>query len=214
MDIRLASETAVTPEELHAAQYFHGHKCPAMPQGLRAGHLAMDILGVERARGGGELIAVVETGYHHFSGCFADGVQFATGCTTGKGNLERNPLGKFALTLLEPASGRAVRVVPKAERMAQCLNMDFFKLRAQGVPPWKLDPAVVDPLIQDVLTRPWQEIFDVETFEHYPYPRQPEVFEAVRCDECGELVVTSYATRIEERWYCRPCLDRRLHAGR
>ena len=29
-----------TPEELRAAQYCHGHKCPAMPQGLRAGHLA------------------------------------------------------------------------------------------------------------------------------------------------------------------------------
>jgi formylmethanofuran dehydrogenase subunit E len=67
-----------------------------MPQGLRAGQLAMDILRVPRARGGGELIAIVETGHHHFSGCFADGVMSVTGCTLGKGNLIQKPLRKFA----------------------------------------------------------------------------------------------------------------------
>ncbi len=35
------TETTITAEELQAAEYFHGHKCPAMPQGLRAGHVAM-----------------------------------------------------------------------------------------------------------------------------------------------------------------------------
>jgi formylmethanofuran dehydrogenase subunit E len=59
----------------------------------------MDILGVNRARGGGELKAIVELGEHHFSGCFADGIQFATGCTFGKGNIVKNPLGKVAATL-------------------------------------------------------------------------------------------------------------------
>ena len=28
---------------------FHGHKCPAMPLGLRAGAAAMNALGVERS---------------------------------------------------------------------------------------------------------------------------------------------------------------------
>jgi len=36
------------------ASQFHGHKCPAMPMGLRAGLAALKALGVERIeRGGG-----------------------------------------------------------------------------------------------------------------------------------------------------------------
>ncbi len=205
-------ETVITEEELKAAQAFHGHNCPAMPQGLRAGHIAMDILGVQRARGG-ELVAIVETGYHHFSGCFVDGVMVATGCTLGKGNLVQRPLGKFALTLIEPKTGQAARVTPGYERMSQCLNMDFFRLRAQGVPPYELDPAVVEPLIEDVLTRPWQEIFSVNKFARYPLTRAPEDFSAVQCAGCGELVVTSYAHKFQDQWYCEPCLNEMLHAG-
>ena len=32
------------------AMAFHGHKCPAMPMGLRAAVAAMQALGVERAK--------------------------------------------------------------------------------------------------------------------------------------------------------------------
>lgn len=37
---------------LEAGQKFHGHKCPAMPMGLRAGEAALEALGVERAADG------------------------------------------------------------------------------------------------------------------------------------------------------------------
>ncbi len=37
-------------EYFDTAMKFHGHKCPAMPLGLRAGHAAMRILGVERSK--------------------------------------------------------------------------------------------------------------------------------------------------------------------
>jgi formylmethanofuran dehydrogenase subunit E len=210
----IIEETRIGADELAAAQYFHGHKCPAMPQGLRAGHLAMDVLGVKRARGGGELRAIVETGDHHFSGCFVDGVMYATGCTVGKGNLVQKRFGKFAVTLVDTNTRRAVRVSARYERMQQCLTMDFFKLRAQGVPPYDLDPQVVEPLIVDVLTTPWEQVFAVQTFENYPYDKVPEVFEAVQCAGCGELVVASYATPYQDRPYCRPCLDEILHAAR
>jgi formylmethanofuran dehydrogenase subunit E len=210
--VHTINETPIPTQELKAAEYFHGHRCPAMPQGLRAGHVAMDWLGVSRARGGGELVAIIETGSHHFSGCFADGVMFATGCTIGKSNLILNPLGKFALTLYVPKSHQAVRVTLRYERMSQCLDMDFFKLRAQGIPPFDLDPQVVDPLIQEVLTKPWMEIFALQEFEEYPFDMVPEVFEAVQCSICHELVVKSYAHQFRHQWYCKPCLDQLLHA--
>ncbi len=199
-------------QTLTMAQEFHGHKCPAMPQGLRAGRLALELLGVEKAQGG-ELVAIVETGDHHFSGCFADGVMFATGCTMGKGNIVKKPLGKFALTLVDRQSGRAVRISAKACRMMQCLDMEFFRLRAGGLPPQKLDPAMVEPLIEDVLTRDPSEMFDVQMFEQYPLEAHKEDFTAVVCDGCGELVVQSYAHKIGDKAYCGACLDAMLHCG-
>ena len=43
----------VDPREFfEAGLTLHGHKCPAMPLGLRAGAMAMNTLGVERSRGG------------------------------------------------------------------------------------------------------------------------------------------------------------------
>jgi len=59
---------------------FHGHRCPAMPLGIRAGLAAMKQLGVERATNK-ELYCYIETGYSHATMCFVDGVQVATGCT-------------------------------------------------------------------------------------------------------------------------------------
>lgn len=56
----------------------HGHTCPAMPLGLRAGLAAMEALGVQHAPDG-QLTALVEIDRNHCSTCFADGVQVATG---------------------------------------------------------------------------------------------------------------------------------------
>ncbi len=48
---------------------FHGHKCPAMPMGLRAGIAALRALGVERSKDK-ELHAIGETGEGHAAGCW------------------------------------------------------------------------------------------------------------------------------------------------
>ncbi len=199
--------TEITADELVAAQYFHGHKCPAMPQGLRAGHLAMDLLAVSRSRGGRDLQAVVEIGDHHFSGCFADGVQFATGCTYGKGNITQRALGKFAVTLIHPPTERAIRVTLKYERMQACLQLPFFEQRKQGIPPDALDPSVVNPLIEDVVNHPWEDLFDVQRFAQYPVETPRESFDAVQCSSCKEMVVLPYARHLDGQFYCLVCFQ-------
>ena len=73
---------------------FHGHKCPAMPLGLRAAVAAMNALGVERARDK-ELHVVSETGKGHAASCFLDGVMVVTGCTYGKSNVEKRYYNKI-----------------------------------------------------------------------------------------------------------------------
>ncbi len=68
---------------LEDAVRFHGHLGPFLVLGLRAGLLATEHLG----RSYFELKARVETAPHPPRSCFIDGIQFASGCTTGKCNL-------------------------------------------------------------------------------------------------------------------------------
>jgi len=133
-------------EYLEAGLNLHGHKCPAMPLGLRAGMAAMNRLGVERSKDK-ELAAVVELGDDHCSHCFADGIQTVTGCTFGKGNLRKTGYGKFGVTLVDRKSGQAIRVVPRAEAQARMKETPFFlEYRGKGVPASRVPDSVVDPL--------------------------------------------------------------------
>ncbi|MBF0227273.1 MAG: formylmethanofuran dehydrogenase subunit E family protein [Desulfobacterales bacterium] len=71
---------------------FHGHICWASAMGAmgaRAGLVTLRELGAQRAGSSGELHCIVEIGENHAAQCFADGVQYSTGCTLGKGNISK-----------------------------------------------------------------------------------------------------------------------------
>ena len=69
---------------LEGAVRFHGHFGPFLILGLKAGLLGISYLGKDYF----ELCAKVETAPHPPHSCFIDGIQFSSGCTTGKGNIE------------------------------------------------------------------------------------------------------------------------------
>ena len=117
----------INPNEwLEFGQKFHGHKCPAMPLGLRVGAAAMNKLGVERAKDG-QIVAFVDLGEDHCATCYADGLQVIMGTTFGKGNIKKTYKGKWAVTLVDKNTGKAVRVTPKAEAMLQNKQSIFSK---------------------------------------------------------------------------------------
>ena len=194
-------------EYLEAGLKLHGHKCPAMPMGLRAGAAAMNRLGVARAKDK-ELSAVVELGDDHCSHCFADGIQMVTGCTFGKGNLKKSGYGKFGVTLVDQTSGHAVRVVPRAEAQAKMKETPFFlEYRMKGIPPSRVPDAVVDPLIRQVMGAPEDGILSVGR----PFPmdigKPSETFASFVCDRCGESVVEKYGRVVAEQKVCIPCQE-------
>ena len=115
-------------EYFEVALKFHGHKCPAMPMGLRAGLAAMNTLGVERSKDK-ELFVESETGKGHAAGCFLDGIMTATGCTYGKANIQKLYYNKMAFTLVDAATGRAVRVSLKPEFLEKALSSPFVQKR-------------------------------------------------------------------------------------
>jgi formylmethanofuran dehydrogenase subunit E len=197
-------------EFLKAGQHLHGHKCPAMPMGLRAGAAAMNTLAVPRARDK-DLVAILELGEDHCSHCFGDGVQMITGCTFGKGNLRTLPYGKFGLTLVERATGRAVRVVPRAHAQAKMKESRFFQeFRAKGIPASKVPDEVVDPMIQQVMNAPEEQILVVGTEFRIEVDKMGEAFDTRPCDACGEMVVDRYLRVVGDKRVCIPCQERAL----
>jgi formylmethanofuran dehydrogenase subunit E len=103
-----------TKKLYRAGLLLHGHKCPAMPMGLRAGLAALEALDVPRPADG-QLTALIEIDSGHCATCYADGIQMATGCTFGKGNIRKLGYGKFVLILVEVKTGRSVRVATRNE---------------------------------------------------------------------------------------------------
>jgi len=197
---------------LEAGQQFHGHKCPAMPLGLRAGAAAMNKLGVGRAADG-QFLALLELGEGHYAHCFADGIQMITGCTFGKGNIQQLGYGKFGLTLVDRATGRAVRVVPRAEAQAAAKQTPFFKeYRENGIPPSQVPQDVVTPLIDKVMAAPEEEILMLGEVFEYPLPKPLEAFDSFVYERCGDMVVEKYGRVVGAQRVCIPC-QRELLSG-
>jgi formylmethanofuran dehydrogenase subunit E len=195
-------------ELLRRGLWFHGHKCPAMPMGLRASIAAMQALGVERT-GDGSLVALVEIDENHCATCFADGVQVATGCTFGKGNIKKLHYGKWGLTLIDRKKNKAVRVTPRAEAMQRNKESQFMALRKAGTSPTQIDPSISEPMVAGVMNAPLEEILTIgEVFEYTWHDDIPHTFESVVCEECGEMVVERNARVKAGRVLCIPCSEK------
>ena len=192
-------------EYLDVALEFHGHRCPAMPMGLRAGLAAMRTLGVERSKDK-ELVVEAETGKGHAAGCFLDGIMTATGCTYGKSNIQKLYYSKMAFTLIDTKSGRAVRVSLKPEFFEKALSSPFVQERRKGVPPQDIPAAITDPLVERVLGLSESEFLDVSDVFQKDVKKGSPNFNIKRCAQCGEAVFTDKLTiAADGRMLCTPC---------
>jgi len=196
----------INPQEwLEFGQKFHGHKCPAMPLGLRVGAAAMNKLGVERAKDG-QILAFVDLGEDHCATCFADGLQVIMGTTFGKGNIKKTHKGKWAVTLVDKATGKAVRVTPKAEAMLANKQTPFFKdYREKGIPASKVPLEIVDPLVTKVMGAPQEALLNVSEVFHYDLHEAPHSFNSFVCEECGEMTVEGYGRIKDGKHVCIDC---------
>ncbi|HDH97120.1 MAG TPA: formylmethanofuran dehydrogenase [Proteobacteria bacterium] len=189
---------------LDGAIFYHGHRCPAMPLGLRAGLYALDLLGVERCRAH-ELHLVCESGPAHATMCFVDGAMYATGCTYGKGAAHRVNIGKNAIILVEMSSNRAVRVAVKPEFFEQAMQSEFVRLRSQGIPPQDIAPEIVNPLIDRVMSLDDGEMFNASDIFEMTIKRPVGTFDLKRCDGCGEAVFGNCVQEQNGRLICLEC---------
>jgi formylmethanofuran dehydrogenase subunit E len=152
----------------------HSHLCPRQVLGARIGIAGGAALGLDLPRTDKRLLVFVES-----DGCFADGVEVATGCTMGHRTLRLEDYGKIAAVFVDVQNGRAVRVAPcldvreRAYAYAPGERRHYFaQLQAYQVMP---DGELLS--IQEVvLTTPIEQIVS-----------RPIV--RTNCDLCGEEII-------------------------
>lgn len=103
-------------ELIERLRAFHGHLGPFAMLGYRAGKLALKSLGAPSHFG---IHAEVRCPAQPPPSCFADGVQYSTGCTLGKRNIELVPARSITLTVTVNESGASVTIVPRGEVIEQ-----------------------------------------------------------------------------------------------
>lgn len=134
--VRLSPE-ADLKELLALGVWLHGHRGPFLALGIRMGLLALRLLGSPGYHG---IMAEAETGTKPPVSCLVDGIQVATGCTAGKGNLRVEEGGRPAARFWTDRKG--VRIALR-EGWAK-------RLLAAGAP---------DSLTEEVLAAPEEELF-------------------------------------------------------
>ena len=194
-------------EYFDVALAFHGHRCPAMPMGLRAGLAAMKALGVERAQDK-ELVVESETGEGHAAGCFVDGVMVATGATYGKGNIKKLFYNKMAFTLIDTKTGKAVRVSLKPEFVEKAMSSPFVQKRKEGVLPQDIPPEITDPQVERILGLPEGDFLVISEIFNRDLKKGATSFEVKRCARCGEATfVNKLAETPDGSLLCVPCIE-------
>jgi len=191
---------------LKDAFQFHGYVCWASAAGVRAGIAALRELGVNRTGISGELHSILEIGDNHGAQCFADGVQYATGCTLGKGNIEKAGWGKLALTLIDKRNEKAVRVSYKSGRHKMIAESAFMRKRGMGIPPTEIPEEEAWEMANIVWEAPEDEVLSIGKVESYDWGDDfGEVLGLIPCDNCGELVSKMYLRVVGQKLMCIPC---------
>jgi formylmethanofuran dehydrogenase subunit E len=193
---------------LAAGELLHGHPCPPVAIGIRAGAVALERLGAARAVER-ELFAFVELAGDHWGQGFGDGIQVVTGCTFGKDNVARVALGKLGLTLLDQRRGRAVRVALRRGLLDGLESTEWFRRCARSGAPWAEVPRdEVDPVSEFILGAAPEGLFAVSP----PFPMGVEEarpgFESAVCDGCAEAVLAGYLVERDGRRLCLRCDER------
>ena len=205
-------ESLIRTEDLEGllmkAGELHGHFCPYLALGVRAGSIALKALGVERTTGMEKVVAIVET-----NNCFSDGVQMVAGCTFGNNALIYRDLGKTAVTVAK-RDGTAVRVALKAE-YADAFGFKYPEAHALFekivINREEATQAEHKKLMRlwakssfEQLELPEEEVFNVEHTEIEVPPFAP-MFASVRCSVCGENVMETRARVKDGKPICMEC---------
>lgn len=209
---RAATEALIRQGDLEGllrkAGELHGHFCPYVALGVRAGYLALTALGIEQNLGMEEVLSVVET-----NNCFSDGIQVVTGCTFANNALIYRDLGKTAVTVAR-RDGTAVRVALRADysehfdaRYPEAAAL-FARIVRERQEPTPEEQTQLMQLWAETSERqldvPADELFTVQHLQ-IEVPAYAPILDSARCAICGESVMESRARLLDGQPVCIAC---------
>ena len=183
---------------------FHGHWCPGLAIGLRAGEWALREMGRAADE---DIVAVVETDM-----CGVDAIQVLTGCTFGKGNLIYQDHGKMAFSFHRRRDGKSARLVFSPDNIGGGLSQKYLELTrkmisGEATPEEEAEiKAFREDWAQRIMAAELAQAFEVK--EAGPIPRRARILATLKCDQCGEGVMESRTRRLMGQTLCRPCFER------
>jgi len=168
----------------------HDHLCPRQVLGVRMGLAGLAAIGLDAPMLHRAALVIIET-----DGCFADGIEVASGASVGHRTLRVADQGKVAATFANVETGSAIR-------LAACLDV---RQRARGYAPGIKDKYYAQ--LKGYQIMPETELF---TFQQVvldpPLERllsRPGL--RAKCTQCGEEIINERQVRVEEKVLCRSC---------
>ncbi|UCH59740.1 MAG: hypothetical protein JSV61_16205 [Anaerolineales bacterium] len=177
--------------EMSAAR--HSHLCPRQVLGVRMGLAGGAALSLAVPRQDKRLMAILET-----DGCFADGVEVASGCTLGHRTLRVEDYGKVAATFVDVTNESAVRISPRPEIRQQAFMYTedeerryFAQLHAYQVMPTNellvFQPVRLSKRVAQIVSRPGVRVNCTECGEEIINEREIQRGEMILCQGCAGL---------------------------
>ncbi len=179
-------------EILRESSARHNHLCPRQVLGARIGLAGLAALGLQAPVNKNTALVIVET-----DGCFADGIEVATGATIGHRTLRVNDFGKMAATFVDVKTERAIRIAPALDvrQRALCYASHeprhyFAQLEGYQIMPdeelLRIQEVVLNPSLAELLSKP---------------------IVRVNCDYCGEEIINEREIQMDGTTLCRSCAN-------
>jgi formylmethanofuran dehydrogenase subunit E len=168
----------------------HDHLCPRQVLGVRMGLAGLEAIGLEAPMPHKAALVFIET-----DGCFADGIEVATGASIGHRILKVVDTGKIAAVFANVKTGKTVRLAPqldvrqRAPSYAPGIKQKYYaQLKGYQIMPveelFTIQDVLLDPGIQTVMSRPGVR---------------------VKCSRCGEEIINERQVVVGDEYLCVTC---------
>ena len=168
----------------------HDHLCPRQVLGVRMGLAGLAAIGLDAPMPNKTALVIIET-----DGCFADGIEVASGASVGHRTLRVADQGKVAATFANVETGSAIRLaaclgvrVRAREYVPGIKDKYYDQLKGYQIMPetelFTFQQVVLDPPLERLLSRPGLR---------------------AKCTQCGEEIINERQVRVEEKVLCRSC---------
>ncbi len=174
----------------------HDHLCPRQVLGVRMGLAGLAAVGLEAPVPNKAALIIVET-----DGCFADGIEVASGATVGHRTLRVVDLGKIAAVFANVKTGKTVRLTPcldirqSALKYAPQIKKKYYaQLKGYQIMPeaelFTFQEVELDPPLGTILSRPGLR---------------------AKCANCGEEIINERQLWVNGKLLCRTCAGERYY---